>query len=69
MSKLSSNQLQEYNNNGYIAPIDILSKDEAFQIRKEIENIETKWPDELKGVGRNYAHMISPSVNVKSSIS
>ena len=42
MSKLSSNQLQEYNNNGYIAPIDILSKDEAFQIRKEIENIETK---------------------------
>ena len=63
MSKLSSNQLQEYNDNGYIAPIDILSKDEAFQIRKEIENIETKWPDELKGVGRNYAHMISPTLD------
>ena len=48
MSKLSSNQLQEYNNNSYVALIDILTKDEAFEIRKEIENIENKWLDELK---------------------
>ena len=63
MSKLSSNQLQEYNNNGYVAPINVLSKDEAFEIRKEIENIETKWPNELKGSGRNYVHMISPTLD------
>jgi len=63
MSKLSSNQLQEYNDNGYVAPIDVLSKDEAFEIRKEIENIENKWPDELKGFGRNYVHMISPALD------
>ena len=60
MSKLSSNQLQEYNDNGYVAPIEVLTKDEAFEVRKEIEKIETKWPDELKGAGRNYIHMISP---------
>ena len=60
MSKLSSNQLQEYNDNGYVAPIEVLTKDEAFEVRKEIEKIETKWPDELKGAGRNYVHMISP---------
>ena len=60
MPKLSSNQLQEYNNNGYVAPIGVLTKDQAFEIRKEIENIEAHWPDELKGVGRNYVHMISP---------
>ena len=60
MSKLSSNQLQEYNDNGYVAPIEVLTKDQAFEIRKEIENIEARWPDELKGVGRNYVHMISP---------
>ena len=48
MSKLSLNQLQEYKDNGYVAPIDVLSKDEAFEIRKEIENIENKWLDELK---------------------
>ena len=50
MPKLSSNQLQEYNDNGYVAPIEVLTKDQAFEIRKEIENIEAKWPDELKGV-------------------
>ena len=60
MPKLSSNQLQEYHDNGYVAPIEVLTKDQAFEIRKEIENIETKWPDELKGAGRNYVHMISP---------
>ena len=60
MHKLSSNQLQEYNDNGYVAPIEVLTKAEAFEIRKEIENIETKWPGELKGAGRNYVHMISP---------
>ena len=60
MSKLSSNQLQEYNDNGYVAPIEVLTKDEAFSVRKEIENIETKWPNELRGSGRNYVHMISP---------
>ena len=60
MPKLSSNQLQEYNDNGYVAPIEVLTKAEAFEIRKEIENIETKWPDELKGAGRNYVHMICP---------
>ena len=60
MPKLSSNQLQEYNDNGYVAPIEVLTKDEAFEIRKEIENIETKWPDQFKGAGRNYVHMISP---------
>ncbi len=42
MSKFSSNQLQEYNNNGYVAPIEVLTIDEAFEIRNEIENIETK---------------------------
>ena len=60
MPKLSSNQLQEYNDNGFVAPIEVLTKAEAFEIRKEIENIETKWPNELKGAGRNYVHMISP---------
>jgi len=64
MSKLSSNQLQEYNDNGYVAPIEVLTKDEAFEIRKEIENIETRWPDKLKGTGRNYVHMISPILDV-----
>ena len=41
MPKLSSNQLQEYNDNGYVAPINIFSKNEAIEIRKEIELIKS----------------------------
>ena len=60
MPNLSSEQINQYNNDGYIAPIDVLSKDEAEEVRNEIEYIEKKWPDELVGLGRNYAHLISP---------
>ena len=60
MTNLSSNQLKQYNDQGYVAPIDVMSKDDAFKIRKEIEIIENKWPNELEGIGRNYVHLISP---------
>ena len=60
MSKLSSNQLQEYNHNGYVAPIDILTKNETIEIRKEIEFIEQKFPNEIEKSGRYNAHLISP---------
>tara|TARA_Y100000748_G_scaffold162269_1_gene135856 strand:- start:52 stop:879 length:828 start_codon:yes stop_codon:yes gene_type:complete len=60
MPNLSSEQINQYNNDGYIAPIDVLSKDEATEVKKEIEYIEKKWPDELEGLGRNYAHLVSP---------
>jgi len=57
---LTADQIKDYEDNGYISPIDILSKDEANEIREEIEFIEKKWPDELEGLGRNYVHLISP---------
>ena len=60
MSFLSSNQLKMYSEEGFVSPIDIFSKEEALEIRKEIENIEKKWPNELEGPGRNYVHLISP---------
>ena len=60
MPNLSPEEIQQYKEDGYIAPIDVLSKEEAEEVKKEIEYIEKKWPDELKGLGRNYAHLISP---------
>ena len=60
MTSLTSKQLQDYNDHGYVAPIDVLTLDEASEIRKEIEVIENRWPNELDGLGRNYVHMISP---------
>ena len=60
MPFLSSAQLKQYKDEGYVSPIDALSKDEALEIREEIELIEKKWPKELEGLGRNYIHLISP---------
>ena len=60
MSFLSPAQLKQYKDEGYVSPIDALSKDEALEIREEIELIEKKWPKELEGLGRNYIHLVSP---------
>ena len=63
MAKLSEQQIKFYDEKGYIAPIDVLSKEEANEIRQEIETIEKKWPNALEGIGRNYVHLISPVFN------
>ena len=60
MFYLSANQLKQYNNEGFVSPIDIFSKDRANKIRKEIELIEEKMPEELNKSGRYNAHLISP---------
>ena len=60
MSYLSSNQLKQYENEGFVSPINIFSKDKAKEIRDEIELIEKKIPGELEKSGRYNAHLISP---------
>ena len=57
---MTASQLKQYEDKGYIAPIEALSKEEVNEVRKEIEFIEQKWPNELDGLGRNYVHLISP---------
>ena len=61
MTGLSSQQIIKYNEEGFIAPIDVFSAQEANEIKKEIEFIEKKWPNELDEIGRNYVHLISPA--------
>ena len=60
MKSLTFNQLNQYNEQGFVAPIDVLSIKDANNIRQEIDAIENQWPNELDGIGRNYVHMISP---------
>jgi len=60
MSSLSKSEINQYNEKGYLAPIDALTKDEANEVKEEIEFIEKKWPNELEGLGRNYVLVISP---------
>ena len=60
MPKLTSQQCKQYKDKGFIAPLDALTKDEAEEVKSEIEFIEKKWPNKLEGLGRNYVHLISP---------
>ena len=60
MSYLSSNQLKQYKDEGFVSPINIFSKEKAKEIRNEIELIENKIPNELEKSGRYNAHLISP---------
>ena len=60
MSYLSANQLKQYDDEGFVSPINIFSNNKAYEIRKEIELIEEKIPGELTKSGRYNAHLISP---------
>jgi len=60
MTYLTSNQLKQYTDEGFVAPINIFSKEKAKEIRSEIELIEKNMPEELEKSGRYNAHLISP---------
>ena len=60
MSYLSSNQLKQYKDEGFVSPINIFSKEKANEIRNEIELIEKEIPGELDNSGRYNANLISP---------
>jgi len=60
MTYLSSNQLKQYEEKGFISPINVFSKEKAKEIRNEIELIEKKRPKELEKTGRYNAHLVSP---------
>ena len=52
-----------YNEEGYVAPLDILTKEEALAARNEIELIEKEMPNEIDESGRYNAHLISPKLD------
>ena len=60
MTYLSSNQLKQYKDEGFVTPINIFSKEKAKEIRNQIELIEKELPGELDKSGRYNAHLISP---------
>ena len=60
MTYLTSNQLKQYEDEGFVSPINIFSKEKAKEIRNEIELIEKIMPEELEKSGRYNAHLISP---------
>ena len=63
MSKLTTDQIQQYHKEGYVAPIEVLTREEALEVRNEIEIIENRFPNELNNSGRYNVHLISPKLD------
>ena len=60
MPALTPEQISFYNENGYVAPIDIFTPEEAAELRAELEALEASHPDAVAGRNRNNVHYVTP---------
>ena len=57
---LSAAQVSHYREFGYVAPIDVMSADEALALKAALEDAEQQFPGQLAGDNRNNAHLAFP---------
>lgn len=56
-SRLTQDQIEAFHRDGFLSPVDVISENEAAEIRAELEAAEARWPEQLAGPGRNNAHL------------
>ncbi len=54
---LSQQQIDQYHEQGFISPIDVMSEDAALGYRLKLESVERNYPDEINAQNRNNAHL------------
>jgi ectoine hydroxylase-related dioxygenase (phytanoyl-CoA dioxygenase family) len=59
MPKLTKEQIGSYNRDGFIAPVNIYSPEEAAALRQELEDLEASHPEAVTGRNRNNVHYVS----------
>lgn len=57
---LTAGQLEQYRQDGWIAPIDVLTEPEAASILEKFADAEREYPQELHSENRNNAHLVLP---------
>ena len=58
MSKvLTQEQIDQYHDQGFISPIRVISEQEAYSIKKELEKVEAEFPEEINAESRNNLHL------------
>ena len=57
---LSKEQVAHYFEHGWVAPIDVMSADEATAAKEAFETAEAEFPDHLHSENRNNAHHAFP---------
>ena len=60
MTALTASQINFYRQNGYLAPIDIFTEDEADELYTTFRWLENDYGERLMGYGRNNAHQVLP---------
>jgi len=56
--KLTVEQVEAFERDGFVSPVDIFSQEEALMLRKEFERAEKKWPEAFQGAARSNAHLV-----------
>ena len=59
---LTSDQLEHYREYGWVAPIDVMSEDEAGHYLAQLEAAEEKYPGAFAARNRNNSHMSFPFI-------
>ena len=54
---LTKSQIEQYSEQGFVAPIDVLSEEEAAEYLQRLEQAEVEYPDQLNAENRNNPHL------------
>jgi hypothetical protein len=55
--QLSRQQIEQYHEQGYVAPIDVMDESEADAYLQRLQAAEAEHPDQLNAENRNNAHL------------
>jgi len=54
---LTEEQVQTYHRDGFVGPVDLLSTEEAAELRRKIEEVEAKWGSQIQARCKIKAHL------------
>ncbi len=54
---LTEQQIEQYHDDGFVAPIRVMSEDEALTVKAKIEEAEKAFPEEFNPENRNNLHL------------
>ena len=54
---LSQTEINQYHEDGFVSPIDVMSEDEAASYLQRLEQAEKDYPDQLNATNRNNPHL------------
>jgi|TARA_B110000444_G_scaffold152506_1_gene142710 hypothetical protein len=54
---LTKEQIEQYHDEGFIAPVRVISENEALSIKNQLEQVEADFPDEINAQSRNNLHL------------